>query len=343
MPVNKNTSTTRERSQLISSMRWILILPAALLAPLGMWLLLVVSNLIARFIGEDTAHPLWIQIVGSAFLGYYFVLGGAKTAPSRRATTALVLATTLNAGIVGLYLLMRERNISLHDSLWWLVLNFMVTLGGTVVACVKVYVDSQAEGESTPGLRQTLATLVVSIVVTSSILVALMERLPSVAPTKAIAHRAKSSPREEVRERLATMVEETNREIAKKPFSLADCPSRESGAPCLELIRVNLRSDLGIDRHYRVHYSRVNLDQDSEAREAWTRLFGQNDSSFGFYEDRQQLCRGETLRLMRDYGLRIGIIHHTIGGIEIAHGIIDLAACLDWKEKAEASESSDDN
>jgi hypothetical protein len=306
-----------------------------------MWLLLVLANLFADFIGEGTAHPLWIQLVGSAFLGFYFVVGGAKTAPSRRATTAIVLAAVLDSGIVAVYILMRLRGISTDGSLWWSILSSIITVGGTVLACAKLYSDSYSEGEHIPGLRQILATLVVSVVVTSSMFLALIKRLPIGPPAQATGD--ESSPREKVRERLAVVVEETNREIAKKPFSLADCPPPGSADACLELTRVDLRNDLGIDRHYRVHYSRANLDKDPAARKAWARLVGQDEFSFGFYEDREQFCRGETLQLMRDYGLRIGIVHYTVGGIEITRGVIDLAACLDLQEKAETPGANDEN
>lgn len=140
------------------------------------------------------------------------------------------------------------------------------------------------------------------------------------------------SPRAKVRERLAAAVEEINREIANSPFSVADCPPGEAGKFCMELFRVELRNDLGLDRHSRVHYSRVDLDADENARKAYATLVGAGDSSFGFFEEREQLCQGENLRLMKEHGLRMGIIHYTVGGIEITRGIIDLAACLDLEE-----------
>ncbi len=42
-PARENTSQARKRSRLNSTARWIPVLPAVLLAPLGMWLLLILS------------------------------------------------------------------------------------------------------------------------------------------------------------------------------------------------------------------------------------------------------------------------------------------------------------
>ena len=103
---------------------------------------------------------------------------------------------------------------------------------------------------------------------------------------------------------------------------------------------MELRKDLGLDRHYRIHSSRVDLDADNNARRAFASLVGPDESSYGFFEQREQICQEDTLRLMREHALRIGIIYHTVGDIEITRGVIDLAACLDWEA---LTKPTDDN
>jgi hypothetical protein len=136
--------------------------------------------------------------------------------------------------------------------------------------------------------------------------------------------------RKEVRRLLRESTERANREIALTPFSIEDCPELGDWEVCLEPFEVELRSDLQVNQHYRVHFPSVDLDENREAREAWATLVGGDDSSTGFWQESEQACTGQTLQLMKERGLRIGIFHYTPNGTLITSGIIDWHACQDF-------------
>ena len=83
--------------------------------------------------------------------------------------------------------------------------------------------------------------------------------------------------------------------------------------------------------------------EDEEGEAQRYRLVGPDESSYGFFKQREQICQEDTLRLMREHALRIGIIYHTVGDIEITRGVIDLAACLDWEALTKPTDDNRDD
>ncbi|HEX9670796.1 MAG TPA: hypothetical protein VGC93_15090, partial [Thermoanaerobaculia bacterium] len=127
--------------------RWLLVLPAALLAPLGMYLLLIATSLI-----ENEKRLWWIQLVGSAFLGYYFVVAGAKTAPVRKPLVAAALASLLTTVSLGIYV--AAEALALPRD-WWHIFSSAITVAAAVWGCLIIY--SQ---EGVPPVKHTVATVV---------------------------------------------------------------------------------------------------------------------------------------------------------------------------------------
>src|SRR5262249_32940603 len=74
-----------------NGLRWILILPAAVGALLG---ITIITNLFGGLFGGHI-DAFWIQLANSAMCGYFFVLAGARTAPSSQAKVAVILTIIL--------------------------------------------------------------------------------------------------------------------------------------------------------------------------------------------------------------------------------------------------------
>ena len=126
-----------KRNYLISTLRWIAVLPAAILVPLIVCLLLAVLALIGDFLSGDLRtylqHPeilpiehLFMSFIIAGIFGYLFTVAGAKCAPNYQKIVAFVLFAII-AIIVGFFLIFSLLITDISES-WRFVINCIVCI-----------------------------------------------------------------------------------------------------------------------------------------------------------------------------------------------------------------------
>ncbi|MCX6907234.1 MAG: hypothetical protein NTY01_04235 [Verrucomicrobia bacterium] len=112
-------------------LRWVLVLPAAIVSFFGVQFAVAIGLSIFPFL-SDSFVQFWNSIMGSAFL----VVGGAQTAPKHRFTVALTLSViwTVFGGLVIAARIFIPGHYS--DAFWWLCVCNFIGIVATVVVCV---------------------------------------------------------------------------------------------------------------------------------------------------------------------------------------------------------------
>jgi hypothetical protein len=321
--------------------RWILVLPAALLSAAGMVVVVAVYNVVAPILGHDAASPWWVNLVLCGVFGYYSVRAGSAVAPAAKDLVAIVLATAVPSGLIGLVFLARALRLPALEPSWWTALEVLATAVGVAIAGSIVLSDALTSAAGSARGRRLAGAAALTALVVGGLFVGASRFMPPRVERKPTAEPISTASRAEVREYLAGLADRINAELERHPPSIADCPPEGPTTFCTILRRVDLRNDLGLDRHIIVYSKRIDLDANSEARAAWGSLFGGIEVSSQFGADLDQLCRGEILELMRNHGLRVGLVYETQAGLEITRGLVDLATCLAWaetKSKAKVAE-----
>jgi len=116
------------KNKLLAAFRWILVLPAAVVASCLLWGLVDIGT--SWFPGRATlpSDSFFVMAfkttIGSIFSALGFVIGGAKTAPSRREVAAKVLAILCIAGAGALLA------FNIYHTEWWSAWASICTIVG---------------------------------------------------------------------------------------------------------------------------------------------------------------------------------------------------------------------
>jgi hypothetical protein len=121
----------------MSTLRWIAVLPAAIGAYLGIQVVVAIGNSFGP--GPESLINLWCEFINSVAGPYCFVLAGAKTAPSHRFITAVVLTVLFSVanGVLLTLVLTSQRQFS--TPLWWFVTSLIIGLVAAIIACVQLH------------------------------------------------------------------------------------------------------------------------------------------------------------------------------------------------------------
>lgn len=123
-----DSSQYSKRSVIVTMLRWVAVLPAALAAYFAIQLLIILGDAIMA-----ERHAEWfLQLVNSFASAYAFVFAGAHTAPRYQFTVGIVLAIIFAAFLIALLSL--GYFIKTTDPFWWLALAGVISLAGVVAA-----------------------------------------------------------------------------------------------------------------------------------------------------------------------------------------------------------------
>ena len=118
-----------ERITLKTWVRWLLVLPAAVGAFLGIQLVMV----IVLWVEPNR----WAQLLNSLAGPFCFVYAGARVAPDKPTVVAVVLAVicaTFYAVVVTKALVTHS-----YEPMGWLVLTSIVSVVAAIVACIQIH------------------------------------------------------------------------------------------------------------------------------------------------------------------------------------------------------------
>ncbi len=119
---------SKSQSKMVTALRWITVLPAAICAYFAVQLLVIMANATMA-----EGHADWyLQLINSFAGAYGFVFVGSHTAPKQQFTVAVVLASLLAIFMIGL--LVVAYLIKTTDPYWWLVLASGVSFIALVAA-----------------------------------------------------------------------------------------------------------------------------------------------------------------------------------------------------------------
>lgn len=129
--------------QLKTTLRWIGVLPLAIIASILIQFVVAIGNYMA---------PDWIcKIINSIASSYVFVLSGAKIAPKHNFTTAIIL-TGLNILATGMMLTISGQMLSSGrmsgGSFTWIIIAMILGIVGASAACFKVKEDEMSAAEN---------------------------------------------------------------------------------------------------------------------------------------------------------------------------------------------------
>jgi hypothetical protein len=132
----------------IEWLRWILVIPGAIASYFAIQVLVAICSylfgLIVPVLGNDMASQFINTILGTIF----FVLVGAKIAPKHSFIVAICLTvayatiqiTVISIGILAL--------VKTTDSLWWIVVTSLVSVGTAVACCLFLRNQSESQKKS---------------------------------------------------------------------------------------------------------------------------------------------------------------------------------------------------
>jgi hypothetical protein len=117
---------------LVTVLRWVAVLPAAIGAWIGVQLLVILANaaVIPRW------SDWWLELINSAMSSYAFVYAGAATAPKHNFIVGIVVAILY--GIFMVVIITAGFFIKTSVPLWRLVLSGVISLVATIAAVVKL-------------------------------------------------------------------------------------------------------------------------------------------------------------------------------------------------------------
>lgn len=109
-------------------LRWILVIPSAILMPV---IILVIQYVSSLFFGNATADSFWFEIVREVILGAGFVYGGAWMAPKKQFFVGVLLLvfTSLFVGVSILATLMGYGTLSPFEAITGYILNLVAAIG----------------------------------------------------------------------------------------------------------------------------------------------------------------------------------------------------------------------
>lgn len=122
-------------------LRWLAVLPMALLAALWVLVLTLFLGLLLPL--PQSLEIYLTQLVGTTVLGpYYFVFIGSRTAPSKRPIVAVVLLLILGAlaafGVFGWFNGVRPESLVPGPG-WWVITTAILTLTAGIFATIRVF------------------------------------------------------------------------------------------------------------------------------------------------------------------------------------------------------------
>ncbi len=129
----------------IRALRWILVVPAAVIALILSYMVVALINIILTWLrGEPTDTP-WISLIQSTFIsglsGFVFVYFGTKVAPDKKVGAAYALTGGLIL-LGGMVLV-----IAIQDRDWWQVISDICVGIGGLIALYKINTgDLNVEG-----------------------------------------------------------------------------------------------------------------------------------------------------------------------------------------------------
>ena len=123
-----NVPTEHRQSGLIIALRWLAVLPAALLAFFAIQLLVILMN---AMMAEGYAS--WVlQLVNSAASSYAFIHAGTYTAPKYQFIVGVILAALMVIFMLGVVVLRAYNQTS--DPFWWIALACAISMVATLCA-----------------------------------------------------------------------------------------------------------------------------------------------------------------------------------------------------------------
>jgi len=131
--MNNSIQPIKKENRIAMLLRWIAVLPIAIVAFFGVQILVSLVSFLRSGMEVDYLSQFICSIVGP----YFLVLVGAKTAPSYRFITALVLViihAIADSSIVTLAVVIAERQ---PTSIWWIILCSIVGVIASMLACLQ--------------------------------------------------------------------------------------------------------------------------------------------------------------------------------------------------------------
>lgn len=141
------------------SLRWLLVLPAALGAFLVLQVLFVVLSLLLAV--PDAWNRGISQTIATIFCPYYFVYIGSKIAPDGRLYVAVSLTVVLSV-IYGMLLTLGLGRLGGSVPVWWFFTCLLMSLGSCVVAVARVQNEETTPPENAPQTWQAATLLILS-------------------------------------------------------------------------------------------------------------------------------------------------------------------------------------
>jgi hypothetical protein len=133
--LEETSLNSKSQSMMVTALRWIAVLPAAVAAFAVVQLLIILANSITT-----NGYADWFLQLANSFAGAYaFVFAGAHTAPKRQYMVGIVLAVLFSAFIIGLMVL--RWFIKTSDPFWWLALAGVISLVALVAAVIQLKED----------------------------------------------------------------------------------------------------------------------------------------------------------------------------------------------------------
>ncbi len=132
-------------------LRWLLVLPAAVVAFLVANLLLIFWNMLSPSFA--TMSPRWVQFISSIIGAYMFVVVGTLVAPTKKNIVAIILTVLLAMLCAAITTLAIVKGPG-SDPLWLLVVCLIASIVAAIVACAKIVLG----GEDSPLVLRTNET-----------------------------------------------------------------------------------------------------------------------------------------------------------------------------------------
>lgn len=122
-------------SPIVTVLRWIAVLPAAVAAYCAIQLAIILMNATMR-----EGHAEWfLQLINSFASAYAFVAVGSFTAPRYQYTVGIILGVTLVVAMT--VLLYLAYWIETTEPWWWLALASIISIAGVVAALSQLRED----------------------------------------------------------------------------------------------------------------------------------------------------------------------------------------------------------
>jgi len=119
--------------------RWLLFLPAAIMAYIGIQLFVAIGNSIGMWFLPEVLINAFCQLINSVSGPYCFVLAGAKVAPRYSRVVAIVLVVISAIFHLGMAILAIYSTNYTVAYLTWGSISALLGIIASVIACVQIY------------------------------------------------------------------------------------------------------------------------------------------------------------------------------------------------------------